>query len=175
MNDVSQMLMMGIAATDRGEYAAALQLLNAVYKAAPPEKLPRGLSSYGLCLANVERKHKQGVLLCEQAMKLEFYEGKHWANLVRLYIVGKSRRKAVETLETGLTKLPNDPALLRVRQEIGYRQAPTLRFLSRRNPLNKLFSRVSRKLKGRARNIAVILASLLYVGVVIEVFRLIIH
>jgi tetratricopeptide (TPR) repeat protein len=174
MTDVSQMLMMGIAATDRGEYAAALQILGAVYRSTPAEKLPKGLSSYGLCLASVEHKHKQGIQLCEQAMKLEFYEGKHWANLVRLYVAGKSRRKAVETLEKGLKRLPNDPALIRVRQEIGYRKAPTLRFLSRRNPLNKLFSRMSLKLKGRTKIIAIIFASILYIAVVVEVFRMII-
>lgn len=139
--------MMGIAATDRGEYAAALQLLSAVYRSTPLEKLPQGLSYYGLCLAHVERKHKQGIQLCEQAMRLESSQGKHWANLVRLYIVGKNRRKAVEILDSGLEKLGNDPALLRVRQEIGYRQAPSLSFLPRQHLLNKLFSRTASRLR----------------------------
>ncbi|HEY8131376.1 MAG TPA: tetratricopeptide repeat protein [Thermoanaerobaculia bacterium] len=134
---------MGIAATDRGEYAAALPLLSAVYRNTPFEKFPQGLSYYGLCLAQVERKHKQGIQLCEQAMQLESTQGRHWANLVRLYIVGKNRRKAVQVLDSGLEKLGNDPALLRVRQEIGYRQAPSLGFLPRRNPLNKVFSRTA--------------------------------
>jgi predicted Zn-dependent protease len=141
------MLRMGIAATDRGEYAAALPLLSAVYRNAPFEKFPQGLSCYGLCLAQVDRKHKQGIQLCEQAMQLESSQGRHWANLVRLYIVAKNRRKAVQILDSGLEKLGNDPALLRVRQEIGYRQSPSLGFLPRQNPLNKIFSRTAGKLR----------------------------
>ncbi len=144
---VSEMLHRGIAAAERGEYAAALPLLAAVYKHVAPEKMPRGLSSYGLCLARVQKKQKMGLELCQKTMELESGEATHWANLVRLYIVGKNRRKAVETLHSGLEKLGDSPALLRVRQEIGYRQSPVLRFLPRQHPLNKLYSRTAGKLR----------------------------
>jgi predicted Zn-dependent protease len=148
---MSEMLHRGIAASERGEYAAALPLLEAIYKTIPPEKMPLGLSSYGLCLAQVQKKQKMGLQLCQKAMELQSHEGMHWANLVRLYIVGKNRRKAVETLHSGLEKLGDNPALLRVRQEIGYRQSPSLSFLPRRNPLNRLFSRTAGKLRSFIR------------------------
>jgi tetratricopeptide (TPR) repeat protein len=143
---VSEMLHRGIAASERGEYAAALQLLEAVYKLTSPEKMPLGLSSYGLCIAHVQRKQKMGLQLCHQAMELQSEEGMHWANLVRLYIVGKNRRKAVETLHSGLEKFGDNAALIRVRQEIGYRQTPSLGFLPRRHPLNRFFSKTAGRL-----------------------------
>ncbi len=148
---MSEMLHRGIAASERGEYAAALQLLEAVYKIAPPETMPLGLSSYGLCLAQVQKKQKMGLQLCQKAMELQSGEGMHWANLVRLYIVGKNRRKAVETLHSGLQKLGDNPALLRVRREIGYRQAPSLSFLPRQHLLNRLFSKTAGKLRSLIR------------------------
>ncbi len=177
--DVSQMLSRGIAAADRGEYAAAPQLLGTVYKLVPADKMPQGLSSYGLCLARVQKKQKMGIELCHKAMEMQFYDGMHWANLVRVYTVGNSRRKAVETLDSGLKKLGNDPALLRVRQEIGYRQAPSLTFLPRRNPVNKLFSRTASKLNPEkltrgGKVIAIITGVLLYAAMIAAVFKAIV-
>ena len=58
--DVGQMVKVGIAAADRGDYCGALRVLSAVYTTVPPEKLPAGLSTYGLCLARVEGKRKMG-------------------------------------------------------------------------------------------------------------------
>lgn len=145
--EYSQMLNFAIAAADRREYAAALQILQRVYRTTEPETIPQGLSSYGLCLANVEGKRKLGIALCVQATQLEPNEGRHWANLVRLYIGAGDRRKAVETLDDTLSRLRNNPALLRVREEIGYRKAPSLSFLPRTHPLNKLYSLAVGKLK----------------------------
>jgi hypothetical protein len=172
--DVGQMLNVGIAATDRGEYARALQVLSAVYTSVPPEKMPQGLSSYGLCLARVEGKRKLGADLCQKAISLQSYEGKHRANLVRVYVVAKNRRKAVETLDDSLRKLRNDPELLRVRQEIGYRQSPQLSFLPRQNPLNRLFSRYAVRVQRRGKVILIVVASLLYAGIVAGIFKLIV-
>jgi len=172
--DISKMLSLGIAATERGEYANALRVLSHVYTTVPPDKMPQGLSSYGLCLARVEGKRKLGADLCQKAILLESYEGRHRANLVRIYITAKNRKKAVDTLDDSLRKLRNDPELIRVRQEIGYRQSPQLSFLSRTNPINKLFSRYAVRLKRRGKIIAITMASLLYAGIVAAIFKLIV-
>jgi tetratricopeptide (TPR) repeat protein len=173
--DVPQMLALGIAASERGEYAAALTVLSAVYQRVPPEKFPDGLSSYGLCLAHIENKNKLGAEYCQKAIALQGYEGKHWANLVRLYIKAKNRRKAVDVLENGLKKLPNDAALVRIREEIGYRKTPHMRLLRRNHPLNKLYSRSVGRLNKRGRIILIVVAALLYVGMMVGVFFLIIQ
>ncbi len=172
--DVGQMVKVGIAAADRGDYSGALRVLSKVYKTVPPERLPAGLSTYGLCLARVEGKRKMGAELCEKAIQLESYDGKHHANLVRVYIVAKNRKKAVRTLDDSLRKLHNDPDLIRVREEIGYRQAPSLSFLPRQNPINKFFSRYAKKLKMPGKIVLIVIASLLYIGIIAGIFRLIV-
>jgi hypothetical protein len=139
-----QVLSRGIALTERCQYAAALRIFATVYKTIEPDKYPRGISSYGVCLARVERKSKLGAELCERAMLLEPQDALHRANLVRVYAAANNRRKAIEVLEKGLRRRTQDPTLLRVRNEIGYRSSPTLRFLRRTHPLNKLYSRCAR-------------------------------
>lgn len=175
VNDPGQLLALGIAATERGDYAAGLQLLGHLYQLVPPEKMPKGLSSYGLCVAKAGAKNKAGADICEKAIKLEFYEGRHWANLVRVYIAAKNRKKAVEILENGLKKMRNDKALLRVREEIGYRRAPYFRFLKRTNPLNKLYSRWAERTKKRSRVIILVAGGLVYLAMLVGVFFLILE
>jgi tetratricopeptide (TPR) repeat protein len=172
--DIAQAVNVGIAATDRGDYQGALKIFSAVYTNVQADKMPDGLSAYGLCLARVEGKRKMAADLCQKAIKLQSYEGKHWANLVRVYIVAKNRKKAVETLDDSFRKLRNDPELIRVRQEIGYRQSPMLTFLPRQNPINKFFSLYASRLARRGKIILIVVASLLYVGIVGAIFKLIV-
>ena len=110
--------------------------------------------------------------LCEKAIALQPYEGSHWANLVRLYVGVKNRKKAVEVLETGLKKHPKDGKLLRVREEIGYRQAPSLIFLPRAHPLNKFFSRTASAWTKNGRTILYVAAGLLVAGIAASVIYL---
>ena len=141
---IAQILARGIDLTARGHYGAALPIFVTVYKHIAPEKYPQGLSSYGLCLARVERKNKLGAELCERAMVLQPGDMSHRANLVRLYAAANQRRKAVDVLEKGLRRARYDPKLLLVRDEIGYRQSPSLRFVRGTHPLNKLYSRCAK-------------------------------
>lgn len=169
-NGIPQILSRGIEAATRGEYALALPMLAAVYQVVPADKYPQGLSSYGLCLSKVEHKNKLGAELCEKAIAIQPYDGLHWANLVRLFIGVKNRRKAVEVLEKGLKKLRGDEALVKVRNEIGYRKAPYFRFLKRQHPLNKLYSRASTTVEMRAKPILLTVGSLAYVGLMVAIF-----
>lgn len=170
VDGIPQILTRGVEAATRGQYALALPLLAAVYQVVPADKYPQGLSSYGLSLSKIEHKNKVGAELCEKAIGLQPYEGLHWANLVRLYIGVKNRKKAVEVLEKGLKKLRNDEALIRVRTEIGYRKAPYFRFLRRQHPLNKLYSRTSTMLEHRAKPIFLTIISVVYVAMMVALF-----
>jgi tetratricopeptide (TPR) repeat protein len=174
-SELMEMLTAGVSATERGEFGAGLQLLAHVYQQIKPEQYPKALSSYGLCLARAGGKNRAGAELCEQAIKLQFYEGRHWANLVRVYIAAKNRRKAVEVLESSLSKMRNDPALIRVREEIGYRKAPYFQFLRRANPLNRLYSRYAAGLKARTKVILLVVVALLYIAAMVGVFFMILE
>jgi tetratricopeptide (TPR) repeat protein len=169
-NGIPQILSRGIEAAARGQYALALPMLSAVYQVVPADKYPQGLSSYGLCLSKIEHKNKAGAELCEKAIAVQPYDGLHWANLVRLYIGVKNRKKAVDVLEKGLKKLRGDETLIKVRKEIGYRKAPYFRFLRRQHPLNKLYSRVSTGLERRAKPILLTLGSIAYVALMVAIF-----
>lgn len=173
--EIVQMLTLGMAATERGDYEAGVKLLEHVYRVIQPSQFPKGLSSYGLCLAKAGGKNRAGAELCEQALKFQFYEGLHWANLVRVYIAAKNRRKAVEVLESGLKKMRNDPALLRVREEIRYRKTPYFRFLRRTHPLNRLYSRSAKSLKKRVMVIALVVGGLLYLAAMVGIFFMILE
>jgi hypothetical protein len=92
----------------------------------------------------MEKQTRKGVQLCQAAIKAQFYEPAHFANLVKLYIERDDRRNAVKTLEQGLRRLPDDPQLNRIRARIGYkvRARTTLPFLSRSNPVNVMLGRL---------------------------------
>jgi tetratricopeptide (TPR) repeat protein len=172
--EVAQAISVGIAATERGDYQSALKIFSAVYTTVPADRMPDGLSAYGLCLARVEGKRKMAADLCQKAIQLQSYEGKHRANLVRVYITAKNRKKAVETLDDSMRRLKNDPELIRVRQEIGYRQAPMLTFLPRQNPINKFFGIYASRLARRSKIILIVISALMYVGIIGAIFKMIV-
>lgn len=172
-SSIPAILARGVETASRGEYESALTIFSAVYQNVPPETQPSGLSSYGLCLSKIAHKNKLGAELCEKAIKLEPYNALHWTNLVRLYLGVKNRKKAVETLERGMKKLPYDDAILRTRDEIGYRKAPYFRFLRRQHPLNKLYSRSATTAKRHAKPILFTLGGAVYIAIMVGVFRLV--
>ena len=169
-SSIPQILSRGVDLASRGDFAAALPVLSAVYQAVPGDKFPQGLSSYGLCLSKIEHKNKLGAELCEKAIALQPYEGLHWSNLVRLYIGVKNRKRAVEVLDKGLQKHPKDGKLLRVREEIGYRKTPYLKFIRRTHPLNKFYSRTAGSLKKNTRTLLVVIGALIGVIAIVGLY-----
>jgi hypothetical protein len=63
-------------------------------------------------------------------------------NLSRVHLLLGNRRKAVAALETGLKIHAGYDALLRLREEIGFRRPPVIGFLSRDNILNQVLGRM---------------------------------
>jgi hypothetical protein len=66
--------------------------------------------------------------------------------MARVWMVGRSRRKAVEALEKGLALDPRHPGLLRLRAEFGTRRPPVISFLHRDNPLNVSLGKVRKRM-----------------------------
>ena len=145
-----------IDATKDEEYLKALTLFLDVYgtDAAPPIKSPKdaiGLSYFAVCLAMVHRKFKEAVELCKRAIDLEFYNGDHYANLARVYIAGNNRKKALETLESGLRVAPENEALRALRKEMGVRARPAVPFLDRSHPINVSLGQVRHSRKAPSK------------------------
>jgi tetratricopeptide (TPR) repeat protein len=127
--------------TDHGQYLQALTEFLDIYgtEDSPPlnsAKAAAGLSYFGLCLALVQKKYKAAAELCKRAIDLEFYNGDHYANYARVYLLIGNRRKALETVETGMKIAPENDQLKKVRLELGVRSRPALPFLDRSHPIN---------------------------------------
>ena len=99
-------------------------------------KMARGLSYFGLSVAMVQKKYKAAIDLCKRALELEFYNSDHYINLMKVYVAAGNRKKALETIESGLKLHPEDEALLAARRSLGVRARPAVPFLGRSNPIN---------------------------------------
>lgn len=130
-----------ILMTERGEYLQALTAFLEIYgtEDSPPlnsAKAAAGLSYFGLCLALVQKKYKAAADLCKRAIDLEFYNGDHYVNFTRVYMLVGNRKKAIETAEAGLKIAPEHEGLIQVRRELGVRSRPAVPFLDRSHPIN---------------------------------------
>jgi tetratricopeptide (TPR) repeat protein len=99
-------------------------------------KAARGLSYFGRCVALVQKKYKAAIDLCKRALELEFYNAEHYINLMKVYVAAGNRKKALETIESGLKLHPEDETLLQARRSLGMRARPAVPFLGRSNPIN---------------------------------------
>ncbi len=108
-----------------------------------PPSFPGLFYSYlGFGIARFDRRVREGVALCEHAVKREFYQPENYVNLARTYLLADDRRRASETVLAGLKIDPDDRGLGDLLEELGIRRRPVIPFLSRRNPLNHLLGRL---------------------------------
>jgi len=142
MTDILSRIDEAVALTKEEEYLRALTLFLDVYGGEEPpspmlsSKTATGLSYFGLCLALVQKKYKPAIDLCKRALELEFYNGDHYINLMKVYVAAGNRKKALETIESGLKLHPDDETLLQARRSLGMRARPAVPFLGRSNPIN---------------------------------------
>lgn len=113
-----------------------------------PGALPALVYSYlGYGIALRQQRVKEGVKLCQHAVKLEFYQAENYLNLARTLVLAGQRRAAVRALGEGLKIEPDNEQLLELQGEIGLRKRPVLPFLSRSNPLNLVLGRIRHVLR----------------------------
>jgi len=141
MSTLSKRISEAIEATREEDYLRALTLFVEVYggEDAPNTlnaKTATGLSYFGLCVALVQKKYKSAIDLCKRALELEFYNGDHYINLMKVYVAAGNRKKALESVESGLKLHPEDEALLNARRSLGVRARPAVPFLDRSHPIN---------------------------------------
>ena len=141
MTTQARKLTEAIEATKEEDYLRGLTIFIDVYGAddAPTSlnvKAARGLSYFALCVALVQKKYKAAIDLCKRALELEFYNSEHHINLMKVYVAAGNRKKALETIESGLKLHPDDESLLHARRSLGLRARPAVPFLDRANPIN---------------------------------------
>lgn len=145
---LSDAIRVAIAATEREDFGAALKIFSPLHTAGQLTSTD-ALSYYGLCLARGEKRYNLAIKFCQEAISAHFYDSTHYVNLVKVYLAAGSRKRAVETLETGLTRMPKDESLIAMRAAMGYRARPVLKMLRRDNPLNIVLGRIRQKRRSR--------------------------
>lgn len=146
-NDVAQR---GIALCRQGSWRQGLDLLRRV--AANDDRtgdLPGLFYSYlGFGIARFDRRVREGLQLCEHAVRREFYQPENYLNLARTELLAGRRDAAVEAIAAGRRIDPEHPGLAALHDELGIRRPPVLPFLSRRNLVNRLLGRLRHDFKG---------------------------
>jgi tetratricopeptide (TPR) repeat protein len=137
---IQQALRVAVTATERGDYPGAMKVFKAIYGDKTIKAPPDGLSAYGLCVAMEEKQTKKGIELCRAAIAAQFYDSRHYVNLINLHVKKGDRSGALEVFEEAIGRLPQDGALLALRDRLGLRKPPPVAFLSRGNPINRMLS-----------------------------------
>lgn len=102
------------------------------------------LAAYGLALGHAGQP-KEGLDLCLKALSLNRRSADVYWGLAGLYALSRSRKKAIDAIERGLSLSPEHPELIRLRDEIGFRHTPPIPFLSRDNAVNVRLGKAIRK------------------------------
>ncbi len=134
--------------------ALALNALKAALQQFPSD--PFLLSYYGCLVALVEDNPKDGIRICNEAIRIlkntvpfgsEFLYPVFYLNSGRAYLKGNKKREAINAFQKGLKLDSENRNLLEELKKLGARKNPPISLLKRSNPLNKyiglLLSRIS--------------------------------
>ena len=106
------------------------------------------LSYLGCAMARTQGREPEGLALCEQAVKVEFYQPENWANLADVLLLCGRRAEAMNAIEQGLDIDSRHRRLRLLQRRLGARRRPVLRFLARSNALNHLLGLVRSQMGG---------------------------
>jgi hypothetical protein len=109
---------------------------------------PRHLSYCGLLTATVSGRPRDGLRLCERAVKLGACEPEIILNLVRACEACGLRKKAVEYLRKGIRQTPGHKKMLKKIEQLSPRREPPLSMVDRNHPVNKQLAITMAKLRG---------------------------
>jgi hypothetical protein len=135
---VETVLVRAVELCRRDEWTKALPLLKQVWESGRTGLPPLFYSYLGHAVARVERRVQDGLQLCQQAVKVEFYQPDNYLNLARTQVLAHDKAGAVKSLQKGLKLDPKHRGLLALQNEIGVRKRPIIPFLSRGNLINRL-------------------------------------
>ncbi len=108
------------------------------------ERRPEFCSALAFCLAREKGQYKEAVSLCNEAVKREPKEVRHFLLMGRIYLLAGRKKEAIRVFNLGL-RHGASPEIRAELKKLGTRKPPPLPFLARENPLNvfvgKLMSR----------------------------------
>ncbi len=151
--DDEELLKRGRDALKLQRYAQAREFLSEYCDRQTKRELsvPTGiLASYALALGHTHGL-KEGLELCLKAVASDKRNPHIYWSLAQLYMLSGSRKKAVEALEVGLRVSPDHRGLLKLRDDLGVRRPPPIRFLSRDSLVNVKLGKALHKLKAGSK------------------------
>lgn len=113
-----------------------LTALSHLERALKLRDFPGWYSYLGFCIAKERGQHRKGLELCLNSLAAEPDLPDHFLNLGRVHLISGNKVEALRVLREGMAKGGN-PALVRLLECLGTRNAPAIPMLSRNNLLNK--------------------------------------
>ena len=142
---------MGLAALERRTYREAIGFFQAAIDQERQEgnKNPRMkyVSYLGLSLVLANGKSEEGIRLCEQAVKREFFDPDLFCNLGIAYLRDRRKKQAFEAFQKGLNLKPGHRRIREELERYDKRSYPVFNFLPRTHPVNRLAGRLRHRLR----------------------------
>ncbi len=148
IDTLSKLAQRGITLCRKGNWKEGVRILARVAEGdRDGVELPGQFYSYlGYGIALVDNNIKEGLALCQHAIKKEFYHPDNYANLTRTYLLSGRRRGAHKALRRGLRVAPRHPGLRQIQREMGVRRRPPIPFLPRSHSVNRFLGQLSYQL-----------------------------
>ncbi|OLD63958.1 MAG: hypothetical protein AUI47_07835 [Acidobacteria bacterium 13_1_40CM_2_68_5] len=141
----------GVQALERRNYKESISLFQQAIDQERQEgaKNPKmKLISYlGLALTLSQGKSEEGLKLCEQAVKREFFDPDLYCNLGIVYLRHRMKAPAFEAFQKGLNLKPGHARILDELEKYDRRGEPFFTFLPRGHLLNRMAGRVRYRLR----------------------------
>jgi hypothetical protein len=142
-SDLKKLAETGVDLCRRSEWEEGLAMLAHVAEAEEAPELPPSFYSFlGYGIARYRSRYREGLSLCEYAVKVGVCDPDNYVNLARTLLLVRKRKHALGVLNRGIAFAPDDTGLQRLRLDMGVRRTPVLPFLSRSNVLNRLLGRL---------------------------------
>ena len=138
-----------IAICRSGDWGRGLSVLaDLVKERGLSDQIPGVAYSFlGYGIARYQKQVKEGLRLCEHAVRVQFYHPDCHLNLARVQMLAKNRKGAVSAIAQGLALDPKNSSLRALHGEIGVRKRPVFGFLSRNHPVNRALGKLRRNMK----------------------------
>jgi tetratricopeptide (TPR) repeat protein len=141
----------GISALDKRCYKEAIALFQQAIDLERQEGAKNPKMKYvswlGLALTLSQGRSDEGLKLCEQAVKREFFDPDLYCNLGIVYLRSRQKARAFEAFQKGLNLKPGHRRILEELEKYDQRSYPVFAFLPRNHLINRLAGRVRHRLR----------------------------
>ena len=142
----------GLEALDRKQYQQAISLLQASIGQDRQDAGGKGpsmrcLSFLGLALNLSNGRSEEGLKLCEQAARRDFFDADLFCNLGIAYMRNRQKGPAFEAFRKGLALKPKHRRILEELSRVERRESPVFPGLGRNHSVNRFLGILRHKLR----------------------------